>query len=70
MKKRFLKEFENFEKDARIQVTEMQKISGGTCVFYSSSTFGDCDVDDSTTSWYNGNVVDRDIPNNPPNPNG
>jgi hypothetical protein len=60
MKKSFLKEFEDFEKDARIQVTEMQKISGGTCVFYCSSSFGDCDVDDATASWANGNLIDTD----------
>lgn len=60
MKKNFLKEFEQFEKNARIQVAEMQKISGGTCVYYSSCSYGDCDTDDCTftSSQWGGNDFD------------
>lgn len=70
MKKNFLKEFEQFEKNARIQVNEMQKISGGTCTVYSSCSFGDCDTDDCTFTYGppfgGGGIQDTDNKNTDP----
>jgi hypothetical protein len=65
MKKNFLKEFEKFEKNTRIQVEEMQKVSGGTCIFYSSCSYGDCDTDDCTLT---GGGWDADTPGGGGNP--
>ncbi|WP_190277316.1 hypothetical protein [Taibaiella lutea] len=35
----------------------MQKVSGGTCIFYSSCSYGDCDTDDCT---FTGGGLDAD----------
>jgi hypothetical protein len=59
MKKNFLKAFEQFEKNNRVQLTEMQRVSGGTCIFYSSCSYGDCDTDDCTLT---GGGLDQDPP--------
>ncbi len=66
MKKNFLKEFEKFQKNKKIQVTEMEKVSGGTCIFYCSHSQSDCDKDDSSTSYKNGIPWDLDKTQDPP----
>jgi hypothetical protein len=60
MKKNFSKEFAKFQKNKKIQTQEMEKLSGGTCIFYCSSSLSDCDRDDHSTSYQNGVPVDID----------
>jgi hypothetical protein len=41
------KAFEQFQQFETVSASEMEKIAGGTCIFYSSGSWGDCDRDDS-----------------------
>ena len=50
-KSKLLKEFEKFQKNESVQAEELQKISGGTCIFYSSHSQSDCDTDDQTYTY-------------------
>ena len=45
---KLLAEFEKFQKNESVQAEELQKISGGTCIFYCSNSQHDCDRDDYT----------------------
>jgi bacteriocin-like protein len=49
MNQKLQKAFDEFKKFETVSITEMQQVSGGTCIFYSSNSFGDCDRDDTLT---------------------
>jgi len=58
-KNNLLREFEKFQKNENIQAEELKKISGGTCIMYSSHSQSDCDRDDMTYTNH-GDWVDID----------
>ena len=51
---KLLQQFERFQKSESVQAEELSKINGGTCVFYCSSSQGDCDRDDYTLTYVHG----------------
>ena len=59
-KSKLLKEFEKFQKNETVQAEELAKISGGTCIFYTSYSQHDCDRDDQTYTNLNGKYQDID----------
>lgn len=53
MKKgKLFEEFSKFQKNESIQAKELKKVSGGTCIFYTSHSQSDCDRDDQTYTYF------------------
>lgn len=52
MKKgKLFQDFSKFQKNESIQAKELKKVSGGTCIFYTSHSQSDCDRDDQTYTY-------------------